>query len=116
VRTASRAELVRAYRDLVLLDRDDASCGIVDEIETEEVEPGIWQLRALLVGPGVWASRRPHWLTRLLPGKRVARIDAADVASATSAVRLLKRADELGLAPLECKLLVAWRDLPPIDH
>ena len=58
----------------------------------------------------------PHWLTRLLPGKRVARIDAADVASATSAVRLLKRADELGLAPLECKLLVAWRNLPPIDH
>ena len=115
MRASSRDQVVRAFRDMALLDRDDTSCGIVDEVEVEETEPGIWQLKALLVGPGAWERRRPRWLTGLLPGKRMVRIDAADVASETSVIRLLKRADELGLAPLEHKLLRAWRKVPPIE-
>ena len=115
MRAGSRAEIVRAFRDMALVDRDDTSCGIVDEVEVEEAEPGVWELKALLVGPGAWSRRRPRWLTGLLPGKRLVRIDAADVASQTSVVRLMKRSDELGLARTEHKLLRAWRKVPPID-
>jgi hypothetical protein len=105
VRASSREALVRAFRDLALMDREDHSCGIVDEIEAAEVQPGIWELQALLVGPRAWRLRRPRGLTRLLQGRKLVRIDAADVASATTVVRLLKRADELDLAPVERKLL-----------
>jgi hypothetical protein len=71
---------VRAFRDKALIDRDDQSCGIIDDINTEEREPGVWQLTALLVGPGVWHGRRPRWFTALLPGHQQVRIDAANVA------------------------------------
>lgn len=108
--------VVRAYRDLALVDREDASCGMVDDVEVVEVQPGVWDLAALLVGPGALRRRRPRWISRLLFNRRVIRIDAADVAGATSVVRLLRRCDELGLAPVERRLLKAWRKLPPIDN
>jgi hypothetical protein len=105
VRAADPRHLVRACRDLQLLDRDDQHCGIVDAIEMEQRAHGTWEMTALLAGPGVWARRSPRWLTRLLPGHRQVHIAAADVARAGSVVRLLKRADDLGLAPLEQTLL-----------
>jgi hypothetical protein len=104
VKAATLAELERAYRDLALVDREDKSCGIVDDIEAERRD-GVWQLTALLVGSGAWQRRRPRWLTSLLPGRKVVRIDAADVASATSVVRLLRRSADLGLATTEHRLL-----------
>ena len=97
--------LIRAYRDLAIADRDDLNCGIVDDIEIEEREPGIWEMTALLVGQGAWRRRAPRFLTALLPGRHIARVDAADVASTGTHVRLLKKAAELGLAPLEQRLL-----------
>lgn len=105
MRAADPRHLVRAYRDLELLDRDDRHCGIVDEIEIAEREPGICEMTALLVGPGARSRRRPVWLTRWLPGRKLVRIDAADVASTGSAVRLLQSAEELGLAQFEHRLL-----------
>ena len=105
MRTADPEALIRAYRDLALLDRNDESCGVVDDIEVAEIEPGLWEMTALLIGPGARRSRVPRWLTGLLPGRKVVRVDAADVASTGSAVRLLRRAHELGLATLEHKLL-----------
>jgi hypothetical protein len=105
VKAAEPRHLLRAYRDLELLDRDDQRCGIVDDIEMAQSEPGIWEMTALLVGPGVWRRRAPRWLTAIFPGRRVVRIAAADVASATGAVRLLKKADDLDLARFEHRLL-----------
>lgn len=105
MKAAHRETLIRAYRDLALLDRDDEHCGIVDDLECEQRAAGVWEMTALIVGPGAWARRRPRWLTALLPGHRQVRVDAADVASTGASVRLLKRADELGLAPTEQKLL-----------
>jgi hypothetical protein len=105
VRAADPRHLIHAYRDLELLDRDDQRCGIVDDIEMAEHEPGIWEMTALLAGPGAWRRRAPRWLTALLPGERIVRIAAADVASTGSAVRLLKKAEELGLARFEHRWL-----------
>lgn len=105
MRAAHPKALLRAYRDLAIVDRDDKLCGIVDDIEMAEDEPGIWQMTALIVGPGAWARRRPRWLTALLPGRTLVRIDASDVASTGVSVRLLKKADELGLARFEHRLL-----------
>ena len=102
---ADPRHLVSAYRDLALLDRNDELCGVVDDIEMAQVEPGLWEMTALLVGPGAKARRAPRWLTALLPGRKLVRVGADDVASTGSAVRLLKRADELGLAPFEQSLL-----------
>ncbi|MGN6499399.1 MAG: hypothetical protein ACTHKM_04540 [Tsuneonella sp.] len=105
MKAADPATVVEAYRDLALFDRDDELCGMVDDVECAERERGVWEMTALLVGPGAWGRRRPRWLTRLLPGHRLTRVDAADVASTGDRVRLLKRADQLGLAPFEQKLL-----------
>jgi hypothetical protein len=115
VRAASPRALLRAFRDMALVDREDENCGIVDDIEYREEQPGIWSVTALLVGPGAWQRRRPRWLTGILPGRRCVRVDAADIASTTNQVRLLKRGDELGLARVEHRLLRAWRKVPPIE-
>ena len=104
MRAADPKDIVRAYRDLLLVDREDKPCGMVDDVEMAQRE-GVWEMTALLVGPGAWDHRRPHWLGRLLPGRKLVRIEAADVASTTTEVRLLKRAEELGLATTERKLL-----------
>ena len=106
MRAADPKSILRAYRDLVVVDREDKHCGMVDDVELEQRD-GIWELAALLVGPGVWSRRRPRWLTALLPGRKVVRVAAADIASATTAVRLLKRAGELGLAETE-RALLRW--------
>jgi hypothetical protein len=105
VRASDPRQIVDAVRDLTINDRQDHSCGMVDEVEVAEVEPGIWELQALLVGRGAWRHRKPRALTRWLASDHVVRIDAADVASVTTIVRLLKRADELGLAVTERRLL-----------
>lgn len=105
MRAAEPKHLLRAYRDLQLVDRDDQHCGIVDDLEMEQREHGIWEMAVLLVGPSAWRRRSPRWFTRWLPGHRQVRIEAADVASTGSEVRLLRRADELGLARLEQKIL-----------
>lgn len=105
MRAADPRHLIRAYRDLELLDRDDEICGIVDDIEMVRREPGVWEMAALLIGPGARRRRSPRWLTSLLPGHKTVRIDAVDVASTGTAVRLMKRAEELGLARFEHKLL-----------
>jgi len=105
VKAAHPETLLRAYRDLAIADRDDVNCGIVDDVEIAESAPGVWEMTALLVGPGARKRRRPRWLTALLPGQRLTRIEAADVASTGSHVRLLRKAADLGLAPLEHKLL-----------
>ena len=105
MKAADPAAVVKAYRDLALFDRHDEQCGIVDDVECAEREPGVWEMTALIVGPGAWKRRRPRWLTHMLPGRRLTRIDAADVASTGDRVRLLKLAEDLGLAPLEQKLL-----------
>ena len=105
MKAAEPRHLLRAYRDLALLDRDDEHCGMVDDIEMAESEPGIWEMTALHVGPGAWKRRRPRWLGAILPGRKLVRVDAADVASTGSAVRLLKKADDVGLATVEHKLL-----------
>ena len=105
MKAAHPQTLIHAYRDLAIVDRDHLNCGIVDDVEMAETEPGIWEMTALLVGPGAWSRRAPRALTALLPGRRIVRVDAADVASTGSHVRLMKKAAELGLAPLEQALL-----------
>ena len=68
--------------------------------EIAEVEPGVWEMTALLVGPGARARRAPRALTALMPGRRIVRVDAADVASTGNHVRLMKKAAELGVETL----------------
>ena len=105
MRALDPKHLIRAYRDLALIDRDDRHCGVVDDIEMAEGGEGIWEMTALLVGPGARRRRSPRWLTAMLSGHQLVRIDAADVASTGSTVRLLRRADEIGLATFEHRLL-----------
>ena len=55
MRAADPKAILRAYRDLVIVDREDRHCGMVDDVELEQVESGVWQMTALLTGPGAWA-------------------------------------------------------------
>jgi len=105
VRAADPHHIADAFLDMPLVGLHDHSCGVVDDIELAEIEPGIWELAAILVGPGAWRRRRPRWLTALLPKLKAVRIAKADIASATQVVRLMRPAAELGLATTERRLL-----------
>lgn len=113
MRAADPRHLAAAYLDMPLVDLHDHSCGVVDDIELHEIHPGLWELAAILVGPGALRRRRPRWLTMLVPGQNVVRIAAADIASATQVIRLGRTATDIGLARTERRLLRAWRAVPP---
>ena len=58
---ADPRHLIRAYRDLELLDRDDRHRGVVDDIEIAEREPGICGIPRFSLAPER-ARRRPRGL------------------------------------------------------
>ena len=103
-------KLVSQLLDLPLVDRDGCYCGIVDDIELSGEAGKEARLRALLVGPGVYAGRMPGWmmaLVRVVAGDRVTRVPVAEVESITSAVHLKKSGASLGLHKSE-KAAAAW--------
>jgi hypothetical protein len=85
--------------DHQLLDVDVRRCGKVDDLELERLTSGELRVAAVLCGPGAWRGRgRVGALVARLTGGRVVKIAWEDVESLDSAVRLRRRARELGLA------------------
>lgn len=103
---AQPLDLVRDLIDRQLLDAEGEPCGMVDEVELVQAREGL-RVEAILVGVGAWTPRLPALLqplARALFGHRRVRVAWADVASVREAVRLARRADELGLRFVDPRL------------
>jgi hypothetical protein len=97
-------KLVSEFLDLPLIDKDDRSCGIVDDVEFDGEPGGPLALKAILVGPGAYSGRLPRWaftLVSLVAGDRIARVPMDKVKSIDSAVHLTCPAEEVGLHKTE---------------
>jgi sporulation protein YlmC with PRC-barrel domain len=99
-------KLVGQVRDLQIVDSDGRKCGIADDLELEGEPGGPLRIKAILVGPGAWTGRLPHWFLAIvgrLAGRRVVRVPWAKVRSIGSTIILSETAAELGLAAAERK-------------
>jgi len=103
-------KLVSQLLDLPIVDRDERSCGIVDDVELSGGAGKETRIEALLVGPGAYEGRMPkwmYWLVRKTAGERMARVPANEIAEIGSVVKLKSRAEKLGLHLVEDKAR-AW--------
>jgi sporulation protein YlmC with PRC-barrel domain len=97
-------KLVSELLDLPLIDSDGAYCGIVDDVELTGRPGKPLTVKALLVGPGGYAGRLPHWammLVRMIVGDRLTRVPFGQVRTIGPAVRLNASGKELGLKVIE---------------
>ena len=92
-------QLVSGLLDLPILDKDHRYCGIVDDLEFEQVD-GTLRVKALLVGPGAYRGRLPgwaFWLVRRIAGERISRVPWDAIAEIGSAAVLNVAAETCGL-------------------
>ena len=105
-----KIKIVSQLLDLPIIDKDERSCGVVDDIELSGSPGKEMRVEALLVGPGAYEGRMPRWmfwLTRKIAGDRMARVPAEEIAEIGSVVKLKSRAESLGLHEVEDKVR-AW--------
>ena len=101
---SGRIKLVSQLLDLPIIDKDERSCGIVDDIELTGQAGKEMRLEALLVGPGAYEGRVPqwlYWLVRRIAGDRMVRVPATEIIEIGSAVKLKRAGEELGLHQAE---------------
>jgi sporulation protein YlmC with PRC-barrel domain len=97
-------KLVSELLDLPIVDKDERSCGIVDDVEFEGAPGKPLKLKALLVGPGAYKGRMPaglSWAVRKIAGNRMARVPAGEVLEIGAVVKLKCAGDKLGLHTVE---------------
>jgi sporulation protein YlmC with PRC-barrel domain len=93
-------KLVSQVLDLPIVDKDERSCGIVDDVELVGDAGQVMRITALLVGPGAYESRMPgwmYWLVLKIAGDRIVRIPAEQVIELGAVVKLKCAAEEVGL-------------------
>lgn len=99
-----RIKIVSQLLDLPIIDDDERSCGIVDDVELSGSPGKELRVNALLVGPGAYEGRMPgwtFWLARRIAGDRIVRVPADQVAEIGSVVKLKVRGETLGLHRVE---------------
>lgn len=102
-----QVKIVSQLLDLQIIDKDERSCGVVDDVELSGSPGKEMRVEALLVGPGAYEGRMPAWLfwvTRKIAGDRMARVPAAEIAEIGSVVKLKSKAEKLGLHEVEDKV------------
>jgi len=99
-----RLKIVSQLLDLPIVDEDERSCGIVDDVELSGGAGKETRIEALLVGPGAYEGRMPawmYWLVRQIAGDRMVRVPADQVIEIGSVVKLSSHAEKLGLHLVE---------------
>ena len=105
-----RIKLVSELLDLPIIDKDERSCGIVDDVELSGAAGDVVRLKTLLVGPGAYEGRMPawmFWLARKVAGDRLTRVPVDKVIEIGAVVKLSCAGEELGLHKTEDKA-AAW--------
>jgi sporulation protein YlmC with PRC-barrel domain len=101
-----RLKIVSQLLDLQIVDKDERSCGVVDDIELSGSPGKEMIVAALLVGPGAYKGRMAawmYWLVCKIAGERMARVPADLVTEIGSVVKLKARGEDLGLHEAEDK-------------
>jgi len=99
-------KIVSQLLDVPIIDKDERSCGIVDDIELGGSAGKEMRVEALLVGPGAYKGRMPkwmYWLVRKIAGNRMVRVPAKAVVEIGSVVKLNVCGEDLGLHQAEDK-------------
>jgi sporulation protein YlmC with PRC-barrel domain len=102
-----KIKIVSQLLDLPIIDKDERSCGIVDDVELSGSAGKEMRVAALLVGPGAYQGRVPvwmYWLTRKVAGDRIVRVPAEQVLEIGSVVKLKAHAESVGLHLVEDKV------------
>jgi sporulation protein YlmC with PRC-barrel domain len=102
-----RLKIVSQLLDLPIIDKDERSCGIVDDVELSGGAGKETRIEALLVGPGAYKGRMSgwmYWLVRKIAGERMIRVPAGQVLEIGSVVKLKSKAEKLGLHLVENKV------------
>lgn len=102
-----RIKLVSELLDLPIIDKDERSCGIVDDVELEGAAGKEMRLKALLVGPGAYEGRLPRWmffLLRKVAGDRLTRVPVDKVIEIGAVAKLSCAGEDLGLHRTEDKV------------
>ena len=105
-----RLKLVSQLLDLPIIDKDERSCGIVDDVELSGGAGKETRIEALQVGPGAYRGRMPgwmYWVVHKIAGDRITRVPADQVSEIGSVVKLKSAAEKLGLHLVEDKV-GAW--------
>lgn len=111
-------DLVRDVLDHEVVDADGVPCGMVDDVELAGGAGSTLQVRAVLLGAGVWSERLPGPLraaARALAGRRRVRIPWAEVAVTSDRIRLRSTAAALGLDATDRRIvrwLLRWKSKP----
>ena len=107
MRALEELKIVSQLLDLPIIDKDERSCGMVDDVELSGSAGKELRIKALLVGPGAYEGRMPRWmfwLTRKIAGDRMARVPAEQIAEIGPVVKLKVKAETLGLHEVEDKV------------
>ena len=102
-----RLKIVSELLDLQIVDKDERSCGVVDDVELSGAPGKETRVEALLVGPGAYEGRMPgwmYWLVRKIAGDRIIRVPADQVIEIGSVVKLKSKGEKLGLHQVEDKV------------
>jgi sporulation protein YlmC with PRC-barrel domain len=102
-----QVKIVSQLLDLQIIDKDERSCGVVDDVELSGEPRKPLRVAALLVGPGAYERRMPawlYWLVTKVAGDRMARVPANEILEIGSVVKLKSRAEKFGLHVVEDKV------------
>jgi hypothetical protein len=100
----AQIKIISQLLDLPIIDKDERSCGIVDDVELSGAPGKDTRVAALLAGPGAYRGRMPSWmfwLVGVIAGERIARVPANQIAEIGSVVKLKCRGEDVGLHVVE---------------
>jgi sporulation protein YlmC with PRC-barrel domain len=104
MKATASLKLVSQLLDLPIIDKNERWCGIVDDVEFSGGPGKETRIKALLVGPGAYEGRMPHWcywLVRKIGGDRMTRVPIDEIIEIGSVVKLACLAEKLGLGKIE---------------
>lgn len=99
-------DLAREVLDHEIVDADEVSCGIVDDVALEERPDGTLAPTHLIVGIGAWSARLPallSYLVRWLGGNATVRVPWSEIERVGETIALRSRASALGLGKADRK-------------
>lgn len=100
-------KIVSQLLDLQIIDKDERSCGVVDDVELSGEAGKQLRVEALLVGPGAYEGRMPawlYWVVTKIAGDSMARVPATEILEIGSVVKLKSSAEKFGLHIVEDKV------------